>query len=80
MRPTFGHEVLRAGAEEINDVHMAADVDHDLELGAQSLQLGAVGARLRHLHGHHGARLPRPEVDGRGAVHEPEGARPQKLV
>lgn len=73
-RPTFGGEVLRADAEQVDDVDVAADVDHDLDLGAQGLELGAVGTRLHHLDGHGGAGLAGAQADGGGAVHPSEGA------
>lgn len=80
VRTTFHREILGAGAQEVDDVHMATDVDQDLQLRAQCLQLGAVGERLHHLDGDRGVRFPRPEVGGRGAIHVPKCARAQEVV
>ena len=63
-----------AGPEEIDNVEVAPEVHHDLELGHERLDIGDVGLGLDHLHGHGGHRLPGHDAAGLRLQDAAEGA------
>ena len=63
-----------AGAQQVEDVEVLAQVDHDLELGHQRLDVGDVRMRLDHLDRYRGHLLPGHDALGFCFHHTAEGS------
>ena len=67
-----------AGSQEVDDVEVAPEMHHDLELGHERLDVGDVGLGLDHLDGHGGDRLPGHDAAGLRLQDAAEGAGAKK--
>ena len=70
------YSVFGNGSQQINDVQMFSQLNHDLQLGHKRSNLVGVGAGLGHLDGHDGPLLPRGQADSLCLQHPTERARP----
>ena len=59
-------QLQRARAQEVDDVEMFPEVQHDLDLRHQPHQLRLGDGRLAHLDGHHGVGLVLRDPNGLG--------------
>ena len=69
-------EVLGARAEEVDDVEVLAEHEHDLDLGHEGEEVGLGHGRLGHLDGDDRARLELVDAVGRGLEDHAERAGP----
>ena len=72
---TFG-QVHGAAPEEVDDVEVLAEDEHDLDLGHEGEEVGLGHGRLGHLDGDDRARLELVDAVGRGLEDHAERAGP----
>ncbi len=80
MTPLTLCQINGAASEQIDDVEVLAQVQHDLDLGHHGHELRLGGWRLRHLHGHDRASLELVDTDGQALDDSPEGTGPDLLT
>lgn len=78
--PTSGWQVLGADTEQVDNVEVFADMDHDLGLATERIQVCPVLLALDHLDSHRGGRLAGHHALGTPAVHATELTATEQLL